>query len=161
MLSRNSSQLLVYLPTVAGLTKVEREGVSTDTLIRSMPDTWEDLDGDYEQGSDEKGKVFDVAVASSGGEGESEWRAVVLGDVSALSDTVFQISVGNQQFAFDAVRWLVGDEELVGDVSSEEDVKIQHTREQDVKWFYGTIFGVPLLVLIIGLMFTRIRRRSK
>ncbi len=161
VLSRNSTQLLVFLPTVAALEKVEREGVRTDVLIRSMPETYEDANGNYEQDPDEKGTVFDVALASEGGEGEGAWRAVVVGDVSAFSDPVFQISMGNQQFAFDAVRWVMGDEALVGETHNEEDVKIQHTRDQDTKWFYGTILGVPLLILLIGLGFTRIRRRSK
>jgi hypothetical protein len=53
----------------------------------------------------------------------------------------------------------MGDEALAGTTESEEDVMIQHTREEDVAWFYGTIFGVPLLVLATGITLTALRNR--
>lgn len=43
--------------------------------------------------------------------------------------------------------------------TSEEDVPIQHTRSQDVAWFYATVFGVPVAVLAVGFFVTRRRGR--
>ena len=55
----------------------------------------------------------------------------------------------------DAMRWLVGEESFSGQVNNEEDVRIEHTKQQDLAWFYSTIFGVPALVLGVGLFFRR------
>jgi len=55
--------------------------------------------------------------------------------------------------------WLVGKESYVGDVVSEDDKPIEHTKSQDAKWFVGTIIGAPALVLALGLVGTLTRRR--
>jgi hypothetical protein len=44
-------------------------------------------------------------------------------------------------------------------VTSEEDVPIQHTREQDVLWFWATVLLAPALVLGVGFFVTRRRGR--
>ena len=48
-------------------------------------------------------------------------------------------NLGNAYLAVDTLRWLTGEEAISGAVSSEEDVPIQHTREQDVVWFCATV----------------------
>ena len=47
----------------------------------------------------------------------------------------------------DSVKWLGGEEVFAGEVVSEDDKPIQHTKSQDAVWFTLTIVGVPLLVL--------------
>lgn len=42
--------------------------------------------------------------------------------------------------------------------SSKEDVPIQHTREQEVVWFYATVLLAPALVLGVG---SRVRLRGE
>ena len=61
----------------------------------------------------------------------------------------------------DAVKWLGGEETFVGDVVSEEDKPIKHTKDQDQVWFALTTIGAPLLVLTLGLVGTRKRRAKK
>jgi hypothetical protein len=39
-------------------------------------------------------------------------------------------------------------------------VRIEHTKQKDVLWFYGTIFGAPALVLGLGLYTTRRKART-
>jgi hypothetical protein len=163
-LSKNSTQMALIMPTVTALTEIGNGKGKATVLVRTPENTWADTNGDRELNGDEKGDVHHVAYAVSGPEGaaaEQQFRAIVTGDVSIFSDPVLQVSSGNQQFVLDATRWLVGDEEIAGSVESEEDVKIEHTRDEDVAWFYGTIFGVPLLVLVGGLVFTTTRRRSR
>jgi hypothetical protein len=63
--------------------------------------------------------------------------------------------IGNQVLFVDAMRWLVGEESWSGQTNTEEDVRIEHTKQQDLAWFYSTIFGVPGLVLAAGLFFRR------
>jgi len=81
----------------------------------------------------------------------------VIADATALSDRWIP-NPGNQLYVYDAVSWLLGEEGSGGTLESEEDVKIQHTRDDQVAWFYGTIAGVPFLVFIAGAL--RIRRRK-
>ena len=40
----------------------------------------------------------------------------------------------------DTLKWTVGDSDLIGDISNEEDVKLVHTRKEDVIWFNATVF---------------------
>ena len=39
-------------------------------------------------------------------------------------------------------------------------VRIIHKKEEDVWWFYTTIFAVPLLILGIGILYNLFRRRA-
>ena len=73
------------------------------------------------------------------------------------SDLVLSNVIYNQVLFVDAMRWLVGEESWSGEVNNEEDIRIEHTKQQDLAWFYATIFGVPGLVLGGGLL---IRRRA-
>ncbi len=157
-LSRNSTQLAVVVPTVTWIDKVDGGTGKVTTLVRSMPDTWNDVIGNREKDDTEQSKVWDLAVAVSGGPKENEFRAIVIGDVNLFSDPVLQYSQGNALFAADGLRWLVGDEALAGETQSEEDVRIQHTRDEDVMWFWSTIFAMPAFILIGGVVFIRIRR---
>jgi hypothetical protein len=34
-------------------------------------------------------------------------------------------------------------------------VRIEHTKQQDLAWFYSTIFGIPAMVLGVGLFARR------
>jgi hypothetical protein len=61
----------------------------------------------------------------------------------------------------DAVRWLVGEESFAGAPNTEEDKRIQHTKQEDLTWFYATIFGAPGLVLAAGVVLSRRSRRER
>jgi hypothetical protein len=134
--------------------------VKTTALIRTFEDTWADTNGNatLDKDAGEAAKMAVVAQAVEGPE-SAKFRAIVVGDASMASDFVVTHSTGSAQFLVDGVRWLVGDEELSGETQSEEDVRIEHTREDDVAWFYGTVFGVPVLLLLAGVML--VRSRSK
>ena len=89
-----------------------------------------------------------------------EMRAFVVADADAFSDLVMGRVVANRMLAFDAVRWLVGEESLAGEIESEEDVTIEQTKQRDLAWFYATIFGIPALVLGGGLLTSQRARRA-
>lgn len=167
-LSKFSTQAYVLMPTTTTLSEIAGATNGKRTVLLRSPDgSWVDTNGNYEQDPDEKTDTFNLGYAVDGDVanpvegGNKEWRAVVLGDVSVFSDPVLDAIQGNQQLILDATRWLVGDEDISGNVENEEDVKIEHTKQQDAAWFYGTIFGVPLLVLGIGALFTTVRRRAR
>ena len=130
-------------------------------MIRSLPDTWIDLDRNARLDEDgETRGIYNLAAAIEGrasdDEGHSDWRAVAFADADWLADGYLR-NPGNAQALADVVSWLQGEE--AARVEVEEDVPIVHTRENDVVWFYGTTFAPPLLVLGAGLWGVR-RRRS-
>jgi hypothetical protein len=158
-LSRLAQLATLPLPTTTGVRKTDATPHKVTTLVRSMPDTWEDTTPDREHNDGEAKRTFEVAVAVDGA-GEAGSRAVVVGDVNFLSDPIYGAARGVQVFAGDATKWLAGDEEIAGETESEEDVKIHHTRSTDQAWFWLTVAGFPMVILGFGLVFIRTRGRS-
>ncbi|MCC6748627.1 MAG: Gldg family protein [Deltaproteobacteria bacterium] len=138
--------------------------------VHSMPFTWDDLDNNHEyDAKTEKRKVYELAAAvtmkpvvpapKKGAPEEHEMRLVVVADADVISDKVFR-NPGNGYLLVDAMKWLGGEERFIGETTSEEDVRITHTRKEDQAWFYLTIFGMPALVLGCGIYYTRRRRKQ-
>ena len=86
-------------------------------------------------------------------------RLMVMADSDLVSDRAFR-NPGNGYLFIDGLKWLAGEEEYIGEVASEEDVRIRHTRKEDQVWFYLTIFAVPVVILAGGLAYIRRRRRK-
>ena len=124
-------------------------GVSARVTVQSLPSAFVDENGNYQfdAGEESKGEVGVVAAVE---EGEDGMRALVFGDAEMFTDRVLARLALNAALAADGVRWLGREEALSGEVVSEEDVPITHTRQEDVAWFYGIIFGGPALVLLGG-----------
>jgi len=87
-------------------------------------------------------------------------RALVYGDAEIFSDDVLVALQLNGFLVADGIRWLGREELFSGEVVSEEDVPIVHTRAENVVWFYAIIFAAPALVLGLG-MTALYGRRSK
>lgn len=182
-LSRNSKVLFLITPGATPLVeKTPAEGAKTTVTLRSLPDTWADRDGDLEfDAESEERKVWNLGLAVSGpreGAPETpavdepdeegprkaprdEFRAVVIGDATWASDLALPLdpNKANFQLVVDTIAWLGHEDEIAGTVTSEEDVKIQHTKEGQGWIFYGTAFLFPLAM--VGLGMTRIRLRRK
>jgi hypothetical protein len=162
-LSRNSQVAHMVLPGAVFVQK-KGEGAGSEkvtTLVRSMPNTWEDTDGNFLASEGEAKKVYELAVAvtkevEADGE-KKEARALVVGSVGVLADGPIVNLKANEVFPRDGIMWLNHDEEIAGDVESEEDVKVQHTRQEDWMWFLTAIVAVPAMVLGAGVMFIRFR----
>ncbi|HMI88504.1 MAG TPA: Gldg family protein [Polyangiaceae bacterium] len=167
-LSRNAARAYAVFGGAAALdSKPGSSGLLTDFTVKAMPDTFADQNRDFQMQPAEKKAALNLAAAVSkklGAPGDDakvqkEMRIFALGDADALSDVV----LGNEANAIlliDAARWLGGEESFTGAISSAEDVKIEHTKQKDLVLFYSTIFGVPSLVLGMGLLFSR-RGRTK
>lgn len=162
-LSRTATQYPLIIPSTRWVQKKAGSKTKVSTLLRSFPETFEDLNGNYEQDEDEEAKVYEMAVAVTAepkAEGEQGLAAIVVGDVQLYSDALLQQSQANALFAGDSLVWLLDDPDLAGDVESEEDVQIVHTNEEDAVWFAMTVLGVPLLVLAFGIILVRLRKRE-
>jgi hypothetical protein len=144
-------------------TREDVKSALVDFTVFSQPDSWNDLDGDLAfGGKGELRKAWPLAAAVSvrGPGAKEEGRAVVLADSDALADGLLQLP-GNASLALDGVRWLTHQEWSAGQVNTETDPPIAHTRGQDVAWFYTTIFLAPALVLAAGFAVTRRKRRAR
>ena len=137
--------------------------------IRSMESSWLDLNQPQNFGLDgaEKRQRWPLAAAIEGPKlnGKDGFRALVFSDVDLFVDITIS-GAGGRAAPFmlsgpllaDSIRWLGGEEVFAGEVVSEDDKKVEHTKNQDVVWFTITIVGVPLLVLGLGLFGTLGRR---
>ncbi len=163
----------------SGSGSLEKQGTApadlkVDFAVRAPSGTFGDVDGDFAKGADEVSKGYNLAaavsrklsaeVAAGAGANEEpgadEMRAFVLADVDAVSDLFLVKAPNNPLLFLDPVRWLGGEESFAGEVNVEEDVRIEHTKQGDQLWFYGTIFGAPALVLGVGLVLGRSSRRG-
>jgi hypothetical protein len=177
-LSRVAQRAPAVFPGVSSLDKAEgsdlegaakadsRPTFKIDFAVKSLAETFVDLDGNFTfDGASEKRNTYNVAAAVSkdlGGEGKEkkEMRAFVLADADALSDAALGHEP-NYILAADALRWLGGEESFAGAITPTEDVRIEHTKQKDQLWFYGTILLAPSLVLGLGFVVMRRGKRGR
>lgn len=167
-LSKSSQRNAIIVRGAAALDKAEGATAKIDFAIRTLDKTFNDENGDFLFDKDtEKRASYNVAAALAKPTGEKdkdgkdkEMRAFVLGDADALSDAAVG-DTPNGLMAMDVIRWLGGDESFLGAVTSNEDVKIEHSKQKQAVWFYATIFAVPLGVLGLGFLATRRRKSAR
>lgn len=147
--------------------------------LRSDPMFWRDLDGNFKRDTQEIPEILNLiaAVTLAPVEGDKpaaakddkadkadkkddvhEGRAVVIADGDFMTNKI-AANNGNLLLFVDSLAWLVGNEDLSGETTSEEDVAIQHTKERDKAWFYATTFAVPVPIALLGVWVARRRRR--
>lgn len=151
----------VILPGPVGFTETSGGQGKPTVLLRSYGSAFADQNLNGRQDPEETTKVHNLAYAVEGGEGETQWRAVVIGNQAFVSDQAVRFGwVTGPAFAVDGLRWLAGEESVVGETESEEDIKIDHSPGGQKWWFWGTIFAVPLLILGLGITRFLVRRRT-
>ncbi len=136
-------------------------------VMHSMPTSWLDLDGNFSfDDGKEKRDRYNLGAAIEGpkltgddGKEKDGFRALVYADADLFADLPALGNMAGGSLLEDGAKWLAGESVLSGEVTSEEDLPIQHTRSQDQVWFYLTMAGAPLLVLGVGLLLTLGRRR--
>jgi hypothetical protein len=144
-------------------------------VIKSMAQAWRDVDGNgaFTEGLEKRDRhvVATAVEAEAAGEGTDAaagFRAMVFADVDLFVDRAGS-QAGGQLFLetwggpipADAIRWIGGEEQFAGEVTSENDVEIRATKKQDSWWFLLTMIIAPLTVLAGGLLATRRRRRPR
>jgi len=148
---------------------------SKTITIRSMESSFLDLNNNFtfDQLAGEKRQRWNIGAAIEGpkvkgadGKEKDGFRALVFADADLFADVLFSNAMGRAAVVLvsgplleDSVKWLGGDESFVGDVVSEDDKPIKHTKDQDASWFTLTIIAGPFIVLTLGLVGTWARRR--
>ena len=144
-------------------------GITTMAVIDSEVDSYADRNGNFtfDPDTEERGSyVLGVAVeredasGAAGDAADTGMRVLAVGDAEIFADQALRAFVLNQFFVMDAVRWLDREEQFIGDIVSEEDVPVLHTREENVVWFYAIIFAAPALLLALGLGMVYARRKQ-
>lgn len=142
----------------------DAQGLRHSLVVRSMRSSFADRNGDFRfDEGDETRESLAVAVAvetevPAEAETPTEtpaasppgMRALIYGDSEIFADRVLVSLQLNAALVADGIRWLGREEAFAGEVVSEEDVPVLHTRSEDVAWFYAIIFGAPALVLAGG-----------
>lgn len=144
--------------------------------VRSMDTSYLDLNDNFSfdggGSTPEKKQRWNLAAAlETNKHGDKDgYRALVYADVDLFADVIARDQLGRTVMLMwsdsgggvvdDAIRWLGGEEMFSGEVVSEDDKPIQHTKNQDVVWFMLTIIGFPIIVLALGLLGTTRRRRG-
>ncbi len=164
----------ILMPVSGVFEVVEGHEAGASVTVRSMATSFADLNGNgtFEADAGETKGARGIVAAVSGGTGAVRWRAIVTANAGMLSD----VGVGNADgsgsleeglgirgnllFVRDAANWLIGAEALSGTTQSEEDVKIEHTKDGQTWWFYSTVLGVPLAVFVLGALRVSRRRRG-
>ena len=141
----------------------------TSETVRTLSSTFIDKNKDFAFNKDsEKRSTYILGAVSENKKStgsakdkndEKSGRVVAFSDSTMLADAVIR-NPGNLLFFADSLKWAAGESELAGTLSSEEDVKIIHTRKEDVILFNSTVFAMPIFVIGIGLFATRRRKHS-
>ncbi len=179
-LSRGGAERPLILNDAGALEDMPYTGKSSEApkktiTIRSMESSFLDRNNNYAFDAageiPEKKQRWNLAAAVEGPKvGDKEgYRALLFADVDLFSDLFGRDQLGRKiaimysdyagTLLDDSVKWLGGEEAIVGEVVSEDDKPIQHTKNADAVWFTLMIIGAPILVLTLGLIGTWARRR--
>ena len=171
-LSRNNRTLFFLTTAAVALQELgaPAPGAKRTIVMRTTADAWMDKDGDFtfDEGEEQR-QTWPLAIAASGGAegGEGEYRVLVIGDTAWASNVWLRNDIAgsgweaaNAQAVLDAIGWLVQDQALAGTIESEEDVKIEHTKEGQGWVFWGSSVIIPMVIFGLGLVRLRLRRQG-
>jgi hypothetical protein len=153
---------------------VKGEQPKKTVTIRSMDSSFLDYNDNFSfDAASEKRQRWNIGEAIEGpklkgadGKDKDGFRVLAFADADLFADALVANAMGRAAVVLvsgplldDSVKWLGGEEVFAGEVVSEDDKPIKHTKSQDAVWFTLTIVGAPLLVLTLGLVGTWARRR--
>ena len=126
--------------------------------VKSLSSTFNDVNRNFkiDEPAEKRASFSQGAAAEMAPAG----KVIALADATMISDAILR-NPGNQLLIVDSFKWLIGDSATAGEIASEEDIKIQHSRSRELVAFHGSIFVVPLLVLLSGFFATRTRRKGE
>jgi hypothetical protein len=162
--SKYQSEVATIFITGVGLAKAQPKAASelkpsVTFPLRSTADFFRDVNGNLTRDTEEPEETANLIAAVTTTDKGVEGRAVVIGDGDFMTDKL-AANNGNLMVFVDSLAWLIGNEELNAEVSSEEDIAIEHTRDKDKLYFYATTFAIPMPLFGLGLWVARRRRRS-
>jgi hypothetical protein len=163
-LSKRSSEAVLITPSTGSISELESHAGAVTITVKGMPDWFRDGNGnlEFDASEGEKRGGYEIAAVAKGpaaGGDKTEWHAAVVADATMASN-FFLRNAANAYYIADTVSWLTQDAALAGESESEEDVKIQHTKEDEAMWFYATSGLIPALVFVVGALRVSGRRKK-
>ena len=163
-LARNEQRAaLITLKSGFFVTKDDGSVWNVFDTVRSLSDTFVDENRNFrfdDKSEKREPRVIGVAleqkILPSGA--KSKGRIAAFADATLISDALVP-NPANLVYFVDSLRWLFGEASVMGLASSEEDIPIRHSNNEDIAWFYGTVALVPGLVLLAGRFATSRARR--
>ncbi|MFW7379364.1 MAG: Gldg family protein [Oligoflexus sp.] len=130
----------------------QKNGWRLSPVIRSLATSFNDKNANFkfDDKQDEVREAYPIAVAAQ----KDDSQIFAYADASMISDPLIR-NPGNQLAVADVVKWLIGDMAYSGATETEEDIKIQHSKARELFVFHGSIYVIPLLVLLAGFLATR------
>ena len=170
-LSKNAQQATFITPGVGSIAELQEHAGKVTNTIKAMPEWWADTNGNFQFDKDptpaadgtismvgeKRGGLEIASVASGPADSNKEWRAAVVGDATWMSNAILK-NQANAVYLVSTMGWLTQDPALTGETETEEDIKIQHTKEGEAMWFYGTSTLVPAVVFLFGMLRVRSRK---
>ncbi len=155
------------VPFTAGTAKPPTKTIT----LRSMESSFLDLNNNFQfDAPAEKKQKWNIGAAVEGPKlaDKDGFRALVFADSDLFADALVQNQLRQSSVVLvsgplldDSVRWLGGEEVFSGEISSEEDNAIEHTKNQDAVWFTLMIIGAPLIVFTLGFLGTLYAKRRR
>ena len=143
------------------------------SLAKTSSSSWLEKDAGtsevkFDEGKDKQGPIsIAVAVqeqsqAEEGGDDDQEMtRLVLIGD-SDFASSGFSDALGNQDFFLNSVNYLAEDEDLISIRPKDEEQRtVALTGRQAQLIFYTTVFGMPAIVVIVGILVWLKRRKKR
>ncbi len=149
--------------------KEYKTGVTTDSLCETTPDSY-GVEGfnskmhevSYRPGKDVKGPLTVAAsgaITSGSGESKKEGRFVALG-TSLTAANAYLGFQGNRDLVMNMVNWLSADEDLISiRPKPPESQQLNLTAKQMRTLLFGGVFGLPLMIIVVGTSVWWHRRR--
>ncbi|MBX2812784.1 MAG: Gldg family protein [Myxococcales bacterium] len=132
-------------------------GFNIHSVLNTVDGTFRDNNTNLKLDNEELVENYSLAIAgtkTSTVELNQESRVFVLADTDVFSDQLIS-HPGNMYLFLDIIRWLQRDDEPIIPTIGERDTRIIHASEHDTLLFYGTVFMMPLLVLLLGYLINR------
>jgi len=172
-LSRTSADQGIRLTDAGALEDVavtdKGDAPKKTITVRSLETSYLDTNDNFAfDAATEKKQKWPLAEAIEGKQGAKDsYRALVFADGDLFVDLFGRNQLGQPvgilasgPLLKDSISWLAGEETVIGEVVSEDDKPLQHTKSEDAVWFMLTLIGAPIIVLSLGLFGTTRRRRS-
>lgn len=160
LLTNNDEKVAVFAIRSGYYTIDRKRAVDWNVFdtIRSLHSNFIDLNKDFSfDPANEKRKTYILGVGASKKVADKEARILAFSDANVFSNAVFR-NPGNLLYLAGSLKWLAGENKIIGIPASEEDTKIKHYQKDDVILFYGSVSFMPLFLLFLGFLANRKKR---
>ena len=166
LISKNLIGLMFY---VCSLTKESNENVKHNSLLTTIQNSW------AKRGLENKAQIeniacdksidvmgpLDIGIIAEKTSVASGSKALILGDSDFMGNTYISAS-GNRDLIINSINWLAGNTKMISiRPRIMEMPRIQFEAEDSNKIFTVCVFGVPFLIVFLGIAVFLYRRRVR